>query len=124
MPFPEEEPLKELSLDPFSITGLLDDPSDVSSIESNYLPMDLAPSMEYADPFMSYPLLNDLFSPNPIDNEVMATLSPFSLSLHSHHGSVDAEAVCMGHFPSFHLVPSAEESKESSIELPLDILPV
>ena len=124
LPFPEEETLKEPPLDPFTVAGLLDDPSDASSIESNYLPMDLASSMECADPYMSYPVLNDLFSPNPIENEVMTTLSPFSLSLRSHHGSIDAEAVCMGRFPSFHLFPSAERSKESSLELPLEILPV
>lgn len=122
-PFPEE-PLKEPPLDPLTVPGLLDDPSDVSSIESTYLPMDLASSMECADPYMSYPVLNDLFSPDPIANEVMTTLSPFSLSLRSHHGSIDPEAVCMGRFPSFHLAPSAERSKESSLELPLDILPV
>ena len=101
---PSENQPTEQFLDYLSITGLLDSSSDVLSVDNSFLNTDLLETLDTKDINYDHPVIDDFFAMDlPQDDPMITFLSPLTLSLNSNKSSVDPEAVCMGHFPSFGL---------------------
>ena len=123
---PSENQPTEPFLDYLSITGLLDSSSELSSADNSFLNTDLLATLDTKDINYDHPVIDDFFPLDLPEPDPMITfLSPLTLSMNSNKSSVDPEAVCMGHFPSFGLSEPMQTDlsnelpkKDTSIELP------